>query len=49
MTVYASGDCASRTWKATWRETGDGLAMDVTTDGPELDFLFGAKPWERIG
>jgi TRAP-type C4-dicarboxylate transport system substrate-binding protein len=49
MTVYASGDCASATWKATWRETGDGLAMDVTTDGPELDFLFGAKPWERIG
>jgi TRAP-type C4-dicarboxylate transport system substrate-binding protein len=49
VTVYATGDCASETWKATWRETADGLAMDVTTDGDDLDFLFGSKPWERIG
>jgi TRAP-type C4-dicarboxylate transport system substrate-binding protein len=49
VTVPVSGDCASTTWKADWRETGSGLAMDVTTDSDDLDFLFGAKTWERIG
>ena len=48
VTVYASGECASKTWKADWRETENGLAMDVTTDADDLDFLFGAKPWDRI-
>jgi hypothetical protein len=42
------GDCASKTWKADWQETADGLEMDVTTDSDDLDFLFGAKTWERI-
>jgi TRAP-type transport system periplasmic protein len=48
VTVYASGDCASKTWKATWRYTGNGLQMNVTTDAHDLDYLFGAKRWERI-
>ena len=42
------GECASKTWKADWRETENGLLMDVTTDGDDLDFLFGAETWERI-
>lgn len=49
VTEYQVGDCASKTWKATWRQVDDGLLMDVTTDGRDLDFLFGAKTWERVG
>ena len=48
MTEYASETALSDTWKADWRDVKDGLAMDVTTDGDDLDFLFGAKTWERI-
>ena len=48
VTTYTFGECAPLTWYASWRETDDGLAMDVVTDGDELNFLFGAKPWERI-
>ena len=49
LTVYAgAGDCASETWKADWRETPDGLVMDVTTDADDLDFLFGSEPWRLI-
>lgn len=48
VTVYASGECASKTWKADWRETEKGLLMRVTTDAADLDFLFGAEEWERI-
>lgn len=48
VTVYPSGDCASKTWLADWQQTDQGLQMDVVTDGADLDFLFGAKQWERI-
>jgi hypothetical protein len=49
-TEYSRGwECASKTWKAGWSRTGAGLRMDVTTDGDDLDFLFGGKQWERIG
>jgi TRAP-type transport system periplasmic protein len=49
LTVYASGDCASPTWKAHWRAAGRDLVLDVTTDGDDLDFLFGSEAWQRIG
>ena len=48
ITVYAEGECASRTWKATWGRTEQGLSMDVTTDGEDLDFLFGAAEWQLL-
>jgi TRAP-type C4-dicarboxylate transport system substrate-binding protein len=48
VTAYASGDCASQTFKATWRKSGRDLVLDVTTDADDLDFLFGAKTWHRI-
>jgi TRAP-type C4-dicarboxylate transport system substrate-binding protein len=48
-TVYPGGwSCASLTWKARWSRADGGLRMDVTTDGADLDFIFGNKPWERI-
>ena len=48
VTQVENGECAPATWKAIWRETEDGLAMDVTSGGDDVDFLFGAKTWERI-
>jgi TRAP-type C4-dicarboxylate transport system substrate-binding protein len=48
VTEVVHGQCAPPTWKAIWQETEDGLAMDVTSDGEDVDFLFGAKTWERI-
>jgi hypothetical protein len=48
LTVPTSGECAPPTWEADWRSVGDDLAMDVTADGEDLEFLFGGKTWERI-
>lgn len=48
VTEPVSGECAPPTWKADWRKGENGLAMDVTTDGEDLNFLFGSETWERI-
>ena len=48
VTVFAQGECAGKTWLADWQQTDKGLQMDVTTGGADLDFLFGAKEWERV-
>lgn len=48
VTEYVHGDCLSTTWKAMWRETDGGLAMESTTNGTDIDFLVSAKTWERI-
>lgn len=48
LTVPTSGECAPPTWEAVWRSVGDDLALDVTADGDDLQFLFGGKTWERI-
>ena len=48
VTVYPGGECAPPTWKAQWRAAGRDLVLDVTTDGDDLDFLFGSEPWQRI-
>ena len=39
VTVYKSGDCASKTWLADWQPTEQGLRMDVVTDTADLDFI----------
>lgn len=48
VTVYPSGDCASKTWLARWRQTDQGLQMDVIADWVGYDFLFGSKEWQRV-
>lgn len=44
---YPDGECAPRTWPASWSRANDGLVMHHIIDD-DLDYIFGGKRWERI-
>jgi hypothetical protein len=48
VTRYPSGECAPATWAARWTPTPQGITISLLTD-PDLSYIFGGKPWQRIG